>query len=631
MMKRRGLSIRYKILLFLILVPLITLAAYLILAVGIFKKDKIAYVFDSTLAVAQTLSAQSTTELNGVLSSAKPVMQEFLSKRNFGEVSKVVFDSEDRLAWLVAYRKTANGFERQGLAEKLEGVAERDLQSFGDLTPLWTEVSQKGRLIRVPFKDDRVLIVERVGQGGQEPDHAEEYFMMLSRIPELANSFRSANSEVYLVSETGFVLFGPSDSKVNYLTNRISEDFVRKIREQGRQAGTEEVRGVDGSVLLSSFARVNFGELTVVSLVNREAALMAVNEMVRRSVYFFILLISLSTILSLLGSRRLTSALTDLYGATKKVAEGDFSFRVQLKATDEVGSLAESFNFMASEVSRLMGERSEKARMESELKTAQTVQETLFPPSRAQILEFDISGYYEPASECGGDWWHYCQVEDKIFLWIGDATGHGAPAALITSAAKSASTIIERLNVDPSHAMQLLNRAIYDVSKGRMMMTFFLGCIDLKTHELIYSNASHEGPFLIRKMDRPFTKQDLIPLNEVVNPRLGQSRETRYDQTSVKIYPGDRIMFYTDGLPDIESPEKAAWGEREFLKAIVACNKDYPPIDQAVKGMVRKLADFRQGAPLKDDITFFMVQFTGEAENVGSFSTSDPESEGSVA
>src|SRR5205823_2940179 len=111
----------------------------------------------------------------------------------------------------------------------------------------------------------------------------------------------------------------------------------------------------------------------------------------------------------------------------------------------EVGGLAESFNYMAAEVSRLMSETAEKARMQSELATVKTVQETLFPASQSQFGPIRIKGHFEPASECGGDWWNYSRVEDKIFLWIGDATGHGAPAALITGAACSAAAVIEGL------------------------------------------------------------------------------------------------------------------------------------------------------------------------------------------
>jgi sigma-B regulation protein RsbU (phosphoserine phosphatase) len=598
----------------LTLVPLVTLALYLILAVSVFKNDKLAYVYESTLSVSRTLSAQATTELNAVLASAKPVMQEFLTERNFGNVSKAVFASESQLDWIAAFHKTASGFERQAVSEKLQGSGDRDLKSFGDLTALMTEVSQRGRLIRVPFKDDRVLLAERVaGEAGQD----EQIFLMMSRLPELANSFRTATGEVFLVNDQGFVLFGPSGNESNYLSEIISTDLLAEARDQKSNSGTKEVKSAAGKSLLASFSKTNFADLTVVSLVDRGMALGAVDILIRRSIVFFILLISASTIVSLVASGSLTSALTDLFQATKRVAEGKFDLKVQVRSSDEIGSLADSFNAMASEVSRLLGETAEKARMESELKTAQTVQETLFPSTRADLEGFKIAGYYEPASECGGDWWHYCQVESKVFLWIGDATGHGAPAALITSAAKSAATIIERLNVDPAHALELLNRAIYDVSKGRIMMTFFLGCFDLVTHEFTYANASHEGPYLIKVTDQPLKKKDLVPLNDVNSPRLGQDRDTKYEQTTLKLDVGDRILFYTDGIPDIEDPSKNPWGEREFIKAILNANKEFPPVSVSVESLVNLFSEFRQGAPLKDDITFFMAHFSGEGEAQG--------------
>lgn len=610
-MNRRGLSLKYKILLLLTLVPLLTLATYLVLAIRIFEKDKRAYVFETGSEVAKTLSSQSTTELNGILLSAKPVIQEFFVRRSFGPVSTAVFDSDGQLDWVAVYSLSSQGAQRRGLVEKLQGGGERDLQSFGNLAPLLTEASLKERLIRVPFKDDRVLVVEKVGQTGAD----EVYFLIMSRLPSLANSFRASGaSEVFLVNDQGFVLFGPNGTQATYLSQKIPTDFLQTAREQGKNSGGEQIVSNTGIDLLASYAGTQFGKLMVVSLVDRKAAFGAVEILIRQSLVFFILLISVTTIVSLFASSSLTSALTELLGATKRVAEGQFDIQVPVRSKDEIGSLGDSFNAMAQEVSRLMGETAEKARMEGELKTAQTVQETLFPPTKANIDGFEIAGYYEPASECGGDWWHYCRVENKVFLWIGDATGHGAPAALITSAAKSAATIIERLNVDPAHAMELLNRAIYDVSKGRIMMTFFLASFDLDTKEFTYANASHEGPYLIKVSDQPLKKKDLIPLNEVASPRLGQDRDTKYEQVKLKLDLGDRILFYTDGIPDIEDPSKTAWGEREFIKTIISTNKEYPPVADSVQQMIEIFSAFRQNSPLKDDITFFMAHYSGKME-----------------
>ncbi|MGZ5278893.1 MAG: SpoIIE family protein phosphatase [Pseudobdellovibrionaceae bacterium] len=609
MKRRRSLSIRYKILLLLTLVPLVTLSLYLVMAVQVFQKDKLAYVFESGLSVARTLSSQASTEMNGMLITSKPAMQEFLLERAFGKVSQAIFDTEGQLEWMAAFSAGPTGFEKMGVVERVQGSSSKDLLSLGEMAPLLAELNSRDRLIRVPFKDDRILIMERVGRDATNPGYV---FMMIGHLPELANSFRTASGEVYLVNEQGFVLFGPMGTESTFVTTKVSPDFVDEFKGKNN-SGTKEVPNMEGGTLLASFSKTSFKGLTVVALVDRKAALAAVDDLLRRSLVFFLLLISASTVVSLFASGTLTSALTDLFQATKKVAEGNFDFQVQVRSNDEIGSLADSFNAMASEVSRLMGETAEKARMESELKTAQTVQETLFPPTRADMSGLRIAGYYEPASECGGDWWHYCQIENKIFLWIGDATGHGAPAALITSAAKSAATIIERLNVEPDHALALLNRAIYDVSKGRIMMTFFLASFDLTTHELVYANASHEAPFLIKKSDQPLKKKDLIPLNEVNNPRLGQDRETKYEQTKVQLDPGDRILFYTDGIPDIENPQKVAWGEREFIKGIISTNKDFGSISDSVDNLVHQFSEYRQKAPLKDDITFFMAHYVGDA------------------
>lgn len=617
-MKRRGLSIKYKILMLLTAVPLITLGLYLFLAIQIFENDKLAYVYESGSAVSRTLSAQTTTDLNSILMVATPVIQEFLLERQFGKVSRSILDTDGKLEWIAVFQKSDDGtFKNTAVIDKIGGIAAQDLRSFGDLSPLFQQLKNNFRMVRIPFKDDRVLMIEKVNLDGNQNgfDTSSQFFVMLAKLPDLAVAFRSPGAaEFYLVNEQGLILMGPEGTASTFLSSRMPIDFIAESKVQNLTSGTEEVKDPSGRSLLASFSRSEFADLTVVSVMDKSEALGAVDTLIIRSLVFFLLIISVSMIVSLFASGSLTSALTDLSSATKKVADGQFDIQVKVRSQDEIGSLADSFNAMAGEVSRLMGETAEKARMESELKTAQTVQETLFPPTRASMDGVDIAGYYEPASECGGDWWHYSKVEDKILFWIGDATGHGAPAALITSAAKSAATIIERLNVDPAHSLQLLNRAIYDVSKGQIMMTFFLASYDTKTKKLTYANASHEGPYLIKKKVGDLKKKDLIPLNDVNNPRLGQARETAYEQTTVDIDPGDRILFYTDGIPDIENQAKEAWGEREFIKGIIATNKDFSPISDSVDTLVTLFSGYRQNAPLKDDITFFMTEFNRESQ-----------------
>lgn len=609
-MKKRGISIRYKILLLLTSLPLITLTVYLILALKIFEDDKIAYVFDSSSSMSGTMAAQIKTQLNSVLGTTKPIFQDYLTQQKFTPVSDSIFMNEFNLESIVVFTPSQSGaYEKAAILEKVPEQTAGVLASLQNQMPTYfAEAEATRRVVKVPFSDDRVFILEKVSD---ETKTRNTIFLVIVRMSEASEMFRAAMSQkMYLISQDGTVLFGPDGMPGKKLQETVTPSFLKGSTSQVAQ-GAETDKAADGTDLLVSFSKAGFGDLIVVTTVEKEKALGAVQILIHKSLIFFGILISLTIILSLFASSGITQALTQLFNATKKVAEGDFNIRVDVKSNDEVGSLADNFNIMAAEVSRLLDQTAEKARMESELQTAKTVQETLFPETRAKIGPLAIAGYYEPASECGGDWWHYCQIGNKIFLWIGDATGHGAPAALITSAAKSASTIIERLNISPSKALELLNRSIYDVSKGRIMMTFFLASFDLETGELVYCNASHEAPFLIKKSDGALKKKDLVPLNEVNNPRLGQARDSVYQQTSIQVDEGDSVFFYTDGIPDIQNPGKEAWGEREFIKALIAANKDFPGVNDSVDRFVLSFQGHRQGATLVDDVTFFVVKREG--------------------
>lgn len=606
--KKQGLSLRYKILIMLTLIPLITLSVYLVLALRIFEQDKIAYVFDSTSNMSGTMASQIKTQLNSVLTSCKPIFQDYLNQKSFSATGEGIFRNEFPLDLIAVYSwsQSQGKFEKVTALEKDTDMLIGVQSTLGPLLEGYlTEMQGQRRLIKMPFGDDRVILFEKFTN---EKNQSTDVFMVVARLSEVAETFRSALAQrLYLISSDGSILFGPEDEEAKNIRGLVTANFLSGDSAKISQ-GAETAKGPDGQELLVSFSKVGFGDLVVVSTVSKQKALSAIQILLRKSLIFFVILISITVIVSLIASGSITRALTSLFDATQKVSEGQFDIRVNVNSTDEVGALADNFNIMAAEVARLMEQTAEKARMENELQTAKTVQETLFPEASAQLGPLTIAGYYEPASECGGDWWHYCKVGEQIFLWIGDATGHGAPAALITSAAKSASTIIEKLNIGPAEAMGLLNRAIYDVSKGRIMMTFFLGSFNPSTGELTYTNASHEAPYLIKNGGDALKKKDLIPLNEVNSPRLGQGRDTVYQQTTVKLDKGDMIFFYTDGIPDIQNPANEAWGEREFIKALVAANKDFPSPQESVDRFSQIFRDYRQTGVLVDDVTFFMVK-----------------------
>ncbi|MBL7545882.1 MAG: SpoIIE family protein phosphatase [Bdellovibrionaceae bacterium] len=608
-MKKKTFSLKYKILLLLTLIPSLALSIYVFLAMSIFSKDKIAYIYDSSGNLSQALSQQLRVLIAGVINNNKSVFQNFVNSRSFSGVSSGHFESENGVDAILVY-------DVDETAKKISFVSmiARDKSEYDVFRPkLDNQVQYEAQHIqgnqRILYsldQNDKIFFLEKTTPTA--PGQKAIYFVVVIKAEEFYDTFSSSSAQqLFLINQFGQVVLGSAQVSERDITKVYDIKFLKNKANRFQQ-GVEETVDKNKKEMIISFADVGFGESYVLAAVKKDLALSALDQLLKKSVIFFVLLVAIIAVVSLFASGSVTNALTQLFEATQKVSQGQFDIQVQVKTSDEIGVLAENFNLMAKEVSRLLEQTAENARMQNELQTAKTVQETLFPEANAMIEKIAISGFYEPASECGGDWWHYCKINNRVFFWIGDATGHGAPSALITSAAKSAAAIIELLDVGPSAAMEYLNRCIYEVSRGRLMMTFFIACYDPITKKLTYANASHESPYLIKHKSGPVKKKDLIPLNDVNNPRLGQGRSTKYDETTVDFDSGDFIFFYTDGVPDVRSASEVAWGEREFLKAIVETQGDHPSVEVFIERFVNKMQTYRSGSTLVDDVTFFGIK-----------------------
>ncbi|MEK6705333.1 MAG: SpoIIE family protein phosphatase [Bdellovibrionota bacterium] len=613
MNKLSSLSIKYKLLILLTTLPVIALTLYLILATRLFKVDKIAYVFDSSAAVSRSLSSQVKAEIESALSALKPIAEGYdPASKSFDRTSEKLFSKEQSFILIEVFKPDKKlDYKQAGLLSKTkkpDAAKKYDKEAFELLKKAHSNTVSLGFL---KGKENTVLLAVRYGNA-DDPSHVVIFAVL--ELNDFLRIFRKASVyTAFLIDPAGNVITGPVDHKRALPTNFSSWKFYGDLMRKSLSEGTEAILSPEGIPLLMSFSRVGLGNLMVISLVETKTALRAVEILLSKSILFFIALICGTTIVSVFASGTLTSALRTLYEATKTISEGKFDINVKVKSKDEVGALADGFNKMASEVSRLMEENIAKARMEKELETAKVVQETLFPAPTSAFGPLKIAGAFEPASECGGDWWHYCEIGDKVFVWVGDATGHGAPAALITSAAKSAASVIERIfssqGITPAMAMTYLNRAIYETSKGKMLMTFFVASIDKTTGELTYSNASHDPPYLLRHTGQALLKDDMVALVDATGSRLGQNADSEYKDVTLKLATGDTVVFYTDGLPEMLDKSGKQWGERKFIKSMLTAVSESKEPEQAVSQILTNAKEFRTDAELADDVTLFICKY----------------------
>ncbi|MBL7715787.1 MAG: SpoIIE family protein phosphatase [Bdellovibrionales bacterium] len=622
---KRRISLKYKLLALLVTLPLVSLGLYLILATRLFESDKLAYVFDSTAMAVRSIASRSRIEIDNHMKFLNSYLDDFDDQsRSFLSVTKARFAKEPTHILMQVYR-VKEGRQPELLGAMTKANNNQEIVGLQDaLNQIYKEESRVGewakeatsssgfalRLAKGPIRDLVAMIKLHSKDGSKTITHAAVLWL---RLDSLARSIAQANTYTgFLLQPNGQVIFGPdpSNEKAEKVAEFGSWKFFQDLQSKKVSDGTVEATASDGKQLLASYSRVGLGDILAVGLVRKKEALKAVEILLWKSIIFFIALISFAVMTSVVASGTLTRTLRQLYTATEKVSSGDFNVQVNVNSNDEVGSLAQSFNKMAAEVARLIQATANQARMEAELATAKAVQDSLFPEPRFEEGGVAVAGVYQPASECGGDWWFHCKIGKKVFLWIGDATGHGAPAALLTSAARSAASIIEKLpDMRPALAMKFLNNAIHHSSKGKMNMTFFIASLDIETGEFIYTNASHDPPYLLRETSKKLSKKDLEPLNEVNSPRLGEEADYDYQEVTLTLNPGDAIFFYTDGVPDVTNPEGVAWGSKQFIKSILGSVSNGTKASDAVDQVLGQVNDYRKNTEQPDDVTFFLCKY----------------------
>lgn len=575
------------------------------MATDSFKEDKLAYVFGSSATVSRALATQTKMEIQSSYETLRSIVEGFdFSAADFGQAAKDGFTKNTRMHGILLFRKDAAGnFNKIGAMTKSTPQAQKFSEDEKVQGVLRTQaVANAAFLSEEPSLPGAVRVAFRLGE---KEDPNQMVAMALFQSDDFIGAFAGAGDySSFIVTRGGTVAVGQLDV--------ISDDLKMfgDILKSKANDGAAETKLSDGLTYLVSYASVGIGDLVVMSKVNKKQVLKAVDELLRKSISFFVFLLALTLLISVFASNKLTSSLRELFEATTKIAKGDFTVRVVPRSNDEVGGLAESFNFMAGEVARLMESTAEKVRMEGELATVRTVQETLFPPAQTQFGPLKIMGHFEPASECGGDWWSYSRIGNKIFIYVGDATGHGAPAALITSAATSAAAVMETMpDITPGRALTILNRAIHQTSKGSIMMTFFVASIDLENNTFTYASASHDPPYLLRFTGEKLGRKDLVPLNEVNGPRLGDRKDFVYEETSLEFTPGDQMFFYTDGILDIEDAAGKKWGERAFLKTLLESANNGQNVNTKVEAIRDHITKFRGGSALIDDVTMVMCEY----------------------
>ena len=254
----------------------------------------------------------------------------------------------------------------------------------------------------------------------------------------------------------------------------------------------------------------------------------------------------------------------------------------------------------------------EKSVAENELRMASAIQETMLPrvfPPYPERTEFDVFASMTPAKEVGGDFYDFFLIDDDhLALVIADVSGKGIPAALYMmvckSLIKSQTTAIGK-DGSTAQILRNVNEQLSENNELDMFVTVWLGILTISTGELVYSNAGHEYPVL-KKNASPFTV-----LKEKHSPPLGCMEGIRYTEKKIRLFPGDILFLYTDGVAEATDRDNELFGIDRLLESLNDKNRGdrtSMEIDFDVKYSIDL---FVKGAPQFDDITMLTFKYNG--------------------
>jgi sigma-B regulation protein RsbU (phosphoserine phosphatase) len=259
---------------------------------------------------------------------------------------------------------------------------------------------------------------------------------------------------------------------------------------------------------------------------------------------------------------------------------------------------AQLLHTLRTEIEGGRARRRQVALERRELDEARRIQRALLPRAMPHVDGCEIAASWQPAAGVGGDCYDAIAFgPSRLGLSIADVVGKGIPAALLMSNLQAALRAFATGAAEPSDVCDQVNRILCGhIAEGRFI-SFFYCLIDAEEGTLRYANAGHYPPVLARA-------NGCVERLATGGAVLGVFPDGAYEQGEVPLYPGDRLVLYTDGITEAMDASEQEFGECRLIDLVVSHRACSAPALQA--RLAESVADFSNGR-FQDDATLIVV------------------------
>jgi steroid delta-isomerase-like uncharacterized protein len=211
-----------------------------------------------------------------------------------------------------------------------------------------------------------------------------------------------------------------------------------------------------------------------------------------------------------------------------------------------------------------VAEAHERERIEQELQVSRRIQHASLPREVPALEGWQITPFYQPAREVGGDFYDFFELEEgRVGIVVGDATGKGMPAALVESATSSMLRAVAQAlgSSSPGEVLERVNETLLARIPPNTFVTCFYAILYPENGRLVFANAGHNLPCC--RLD-----EDAVVELDARGMPLGLMPQMNYEENETILAPWEGVMFYTDGLVEAHDPGGGMFGTPRLMSLL---------------------------------------------------------------